>query len=75
MTSSILVLGFGTIGRATTQAPLACGDRVRVAQRKRPDGLPAGADFCACDVFDAQSVRQAIEGVSQVVLAAQPTRQ
>ena len=68
MTTTV-VLGFGAVGRATTQALLARGDRVRVAQRSRPGDLPTGAEFCACDVFDAQSVAAAVEGAAQVVLA------
>ncbi len=64
-----VVLGFGVVGRPTTQALLARGGTVRVAQRSRPANLPARADFRACDVLDAASVRQAIDGASQVVLA------
>jgi nucleoside-diphosphate-sugar epimerase len=64
-----VVLGFGTIGRPTTLALLARGDTVRVAQRNRPADLPAQASFRSCDVLDAASARQAIDGASQVVLA------
>ncbi|MCE9521998.1 MAG: NAD-dependent epimerase/dehydratase family protein, partial [Alphaproteobacteria bacterium] len=51
------------------QALAARGDDVCVAQRSRPKDLPAQATFRTCDVLDAQSVRQAIAGASQVVLA------
>ncbi len=64
-----VVLGFGATGRATTQALLARGSAVRVAQRSRPADLPPGVEFRACDVLDAAAVAQAIAGASQVVVA------
>lgn len=69
MSESTVVLGFGAAGRATTQALLARGEAVCVAQRSRPADLPAQAGFKPCDVLDADSVRQAIDGAGQVVLA------
>ena len=67
--NTTVVLGFGAVGRATTEALLARGDPVSVAQRNRPQDLPEGADFRVCDVFDAGSVAAAVEGAAQVVLA------
>ena len=69
MHGSTTILGFGAVGRATTQALLRRGDAVCVAQRSRPADLPAGAAFRSCDVLDARAVRQAIDGADQVVLA------
>ena len=69
MNGLTVVLGYGAAGRATAQALAARGDDVCVAQRSRPKDLPAQATFRTCDVLDAQSVRQAIAGASQVVLA------
>ncbi len=69
MTGLTVVLGFGAAGRATTEALLARGSEVCVAQRRRPADLPPGAAFRVCDVFDAASVRQAIAGANQIVLA------
>ena len=69
MTGPTIVLGFGAVGRATTRALLARGDAVAVAQRSRPDDLPAGVEFRRCDVLDADSVRRAVAGAGQVVLA------
>ena len=66
---STLVLGFGAVGRATTATLLARGESVCVGQRHRPADLPDGARFKTCDVLDAASVRQAVEGAAQVVLA------
>ncbi|HEX4196514.1 MAG TPA: NAD-dependent epimerase/dehydratase family protein [Caulobacteraceae bacterium] len=69
MSGTILVLGFGAVGRATTQALAARGKGVDVAQRRRPADLPAGAGYRPCDVMDAASVRQAVAGAAQVVFA------
>ncbi len=69
MSDVTVVLGYGAVGRATVQFLLARGDAVRVAQRSRPNDLPAGADFVSCDVLDAASVRRAIEGARQAVLS------
>ncbi len=68
MTHSTIVLGFGAVGRAVTEALLARGDAVCIAQRKRPADLPPDATFRACDVLDAGSVRRAVEGADRVVL-------
>lgn len=69
MNGPIVVLGYGAVGRATAHALAARGDQICIAQRSRPTDLPAQATFRSCDVLDAQSIRQAIEGASQVVLA------
>lgn len=59
----------GPVGRAFAEALIAAGVDVTVAQRSRPQGLAPGARYRACDVFDPSSVRVAIEGAEQVVLA------
>ena len=69
MSGPTIILGYGAVGRAITQALLARGEPVRVAQRSRPADLPRQAAFRACDVLDADSVRQAIDGAARVVLA------
>ena len=69
MSSEIVVFGFGPVGRATTQALVDRGSPVRVVQRSRPQDLPRGATFQACDVLDAAAVRQAVDGARQVVVA------
>ena len=69
MTSPIVVVGFGAVGRAVTETLLARGDAVRVAQRRRPADLPARAQFAACDILAPDAVRAAVEGAAQVVLA------
>ena len=53
MSEPIVVIGFGAVGRAVTQALLARGREVIVAQRNRPLDLPAGATYRVCDVLDA----------------------
>lgn len=69
MPMSVLVLGYGPVGRATTELLAREGRPVRVAQRSAPAGLPAGVDFAACDCLDPASVRRAAEGAEQIVLA------
>ena len=69
LNGTTVVFGYGVVGRATTQALIAHGATVRVAQRKRPADLLAQAAFVACDVLDAEAVHQAIEGASQIVVA------
>lgn len=64
-----LIIGYGAVGRATAKALIARGDAVRIAQRRSPDDLPAGAGFTACDVLDAEQLRAAVAGAAQVVLS------
>src|SRR5580698_2092265 len=68
-TMTTLVIGYGAVGRPVVQRLLARGDSVRIAQRSPIQNLPAGATYVACDVLDAGSVRRAVEGADQVVLA------
>lgn len=63
----ILVLGYGPVGAAVLAQ--GGGRCLRVAQRSRPDGLPAEVEFTACDVLDPVAIRSAAEGVSQIVLS------
>jgi nucleoside-diphosphate-sugar epimerase len=69
MQKPITILGYGPVGRAAADILRQRGDRVRVAQRTRPAELPASVEFRPCDVLDAESVRQAVEGSGQVLLA------
>ena len=66
MSEEILVLGYGPVGKATVQA--LTGRSIRVAQRNRPRDLSAYIPFVACDVLDANSVRNAARGVKQIVI-------
>ena len=69
MSDHVLVIGYGPVGAATVDILRARGQSVRVAQRKRPAGLPADVAFTACDVTDRASLAKAAEGASQIVLA------
>lgn len=69
MENLVCVVGYGPVGRDVAQRLAARGTTVRVAQRKRPDDLPQGVAFIACDALDAASVRAAIAGAAQVVLS------
>jgi nucleoside-diphosphate-sugar epimerase len=66
---TMLVIGYGPVGAATAALLKARGQNVRVAQRKRPAGLPADVPFVSCDVTDLASLRAAMQGARQVVLA------
>jgi nucleoside-diphosphate-sugar epimerase len=68
MNEQIVIFGYGPVGRATTLRLLAAGRRVKVAQRSRPEDLPAGAAFQSCDALDAAAVRAACEGATQIVV-------
>ena len=69
MSEAITIVGYGAVGEATARLLSSQGRAARVAQRTAPKSLPAGATFVACDALDAKSVRAAIAGASQVVLA------
>src|SRR4051794_26879016 len=64
----IAIIGYGPVGRATTELLTRQGRAVRVGQRHAPKALPAGAEFVACDAAHAASVRAAIANATQVVL-------
>jgi len=65
----VAVAGFGAVGRALVARLAARGDQVRVVQRVDPKSLPQGATFASCDVEDASSTAQALEGAGTVVCA------
>lgn len=69
MNGLTVVFGSGAVGRPIIETLVNRGDRVRVAQRGMPEGLPAGVEHVACDVLDADAVVRAVEGATQVVLA------
>lgn len=69
MTPEIVVLGYGPVGRATTELLAAKGVAVRVAQRSHPSDLAHGAVFQASDVLDRASVAGAVAGAKQIVVA------
>ena len=67
MSETILVIGYGPVGKATVSA---LKDRnIRVAQRHRPKDLAAHIPFVACDVLDGGSVHEAVRGATQIVIA------
>ncbi len=69
MSEEIGIFGFGAVGAAAAALLGARGEAVRVAQRAAPREVPAGASFRRCDALDANSVREAVAGLRQVVLA------
>ncbi len=69
MNKDVVVIGYGPVGRAVVAQILAHGGAVRIAQRTRPDDLPPAVPFMLCDVLDPASVKAAVAGASQVVVA------
>jgi nucleoside-diphosphate-sugar epimerase len=69
MSETILVIGYGPVGAATAATLAARGTRVKVGQRKRPAGLPAGVEFVACDATERASLAAAAADATQIVLA------
>ena len=58
----VVIFGHGAVGRETAKLLAARGDKVRIAQRKQPAQLPAGAQFAPTDALDPDSVRRAVAG-------------
>lgn len=71
MRQKIVVLGYGPVGRSVVEHLMLQADQtdIWVAQRHRPDALPAGVSFVACDSQNLASVQAACAGASQIVLA------
>lgn len=69
MSGLTVVIGNGAIGNLVTQIMLSRGETVRIAQRRAPKVLPDGAEYIACDVLNAEDVRRAVAGASQVLLS------
>ena len=69
MSGTIVVFGYGTVGRLVTKALLERGDVVRIAQRTQPADMPKGATYTRCDILEPDAVREAVKGAAQVLLA------
>jgi nucleoside-diphosphate-sugar epimerase len=69
MSDQIGVIGYGAVGAATVERLATTGRAVVVAQRQPPSNLPPSVQFRRCDALDPSSVRAAVAGLSQVVLA------
>ena len=69
MTDLTVIFGSGTIGRRVAETISARGGAVRIAQRNAPATTSPCTEFVACDVLDADSVRRAVAGATNVVLS------
>ena len=69
MNGLTVVFGNGAVGHLVTEILVGRGDAVRIAQRSRPADLPNGIDYCRCDVLNADDVRRAVAGATQVLLS------
>lgn len=64
---SVVVVGYGAVGRETAKLLVDRGDRLRVAQRSQPRGLLLEAEFIATDALNPGSLAQACEGAGAVI--------
>src|SRR5690348_15292775 len=69
MSGKIVILGYGPVGKDAALRLARQGRDVVIAQRKAPADLPSGMSFAPCDVLDANSLRAATAGASQIVAA------
>ena len=67
MAANVTVVGYGAVGRETVKLLLERGDKVRVAQRSRPRGLPLEVEFAPTDVLNPESVLHACAGSEAVI--------
>ena len=68
-----VVLGSGPLGRATAEALVALGRRVRIVNRSgRMAAAPAGTECLAAELTDAAAARRAFAGATSVYFCAQP---
>jgi nucleoside-diphosphate-sugar epimerase len=69
MNGRIAIFGYGPVGKAIAERLVAQGREIVIAQRSKPERLPAGAAFSACDALDRESVLAAARGAAQIVVA------
>jgi nucleoside-diphosphate-sugar epimerase len=70
MSDSVVVLGYGAVGRAVTAQLAARGGSIIVGQRREPAGLPRGAIFSSVDLTVHESVVAACAGAGAVICCA-----
>ncbi len=64
---SVVVVGYGAVGRETVNLLGGRGDKVRLVQRSLPKGLPIAVEFAPADVLDPESLTRACEGSRAVI--------
>jgi nucleoside-diphosphate-sugar epimerase len=69
MNGRITIFGYGPCGKATAERLAAQGREIVIAQRSKPDTLPRGATFTACDALERESVASVAHGAAQIVVA------
>lgn len=67
MARAVLVIGQGAVGRETAALLAARGDKVTVAQRRRPEALAPPLEFVALDVGDRERTIAACAGKDLVI--------
>lgn len=69
MSETILLFGYGAVGRAIAQQLSLSGRPVTVVQRSSPDHLPPGVEFVACDVRNQEATNAVVAGAGAVICA------
>lgn len=73
MTTKHVIFGTGAIGRAVAEELVRRGESVRMVNRSGTmDGVPAGAEVVAADLYDPEKVRELTRGATVVYQASQP---
>jgi nucleoside-diphosphate-sugar epimerase len=68
-----VVLGTGAIGRAIMEELIKRGESVRMVNRSgKMDGIPAGVEIVASDLYDQAKVKEVTRGAKVVYQSAQP---
>jgi nucleoside-diphosphate-sugar epimerase len=67
MAAKVTVMGYGAVGRETVKLLLERGDKVRVAQRSEPRGLPIEAEFAPVDVLNPENALNVCAGSEAVI--------
>jgi len=70
MSDSVVVLGYGAVGRAVAAQLAVQGRSIVVGQRHEPAGLPKGAIFTSVDLAVRDSVVAACAGAGAVICCA-----
>jgi 2-polyprenyl-6-methoxyphenol hydroxylase-like FAD-dependent oxidoreductase len=69
MNGKITIFGYGPVGKATAERLSAQDREITIAQRSKPEALPEGAAFTACDALDPESVLEAARSSAEIVVA------
>ncbi len=64
---TIVVLGYGVVGRSVTKQLAGRGDHVRVIQRRTPDNLPDRVEFAPVDAVEGTDLAESLRDAHTLV--------